>query len=85
MLYHVLLRADRRGRSMCSYCGFPDDDQIIEDIQCNAVPEDVFFCDDGWREASRVWGTYGWARKQISRHEWRAVCEARSEARRYSR
>ena len=67
---------------MCEYCGFIDDEEIIEQIQNDTVPEDVFFCDDGWREASRVWGTYGWAKKWISVEEWRAVCTSRREARR---
>lgn len=68
---------------MCDYCdGVYDEEEIVSQIRNDVVPHEVFFCDSGWEEASRIWGRYGsWGRKEITTREWQWVCKSRADAR----
>lgn len=64
---------------MCEFCsrGF-DDREVIEMIRENDLPNDSYTCDFGWREISKVWGKYGYYRKELDKWEWKVVCETRA-------
>ncbi len=66
---------------MCDICdGRHSEGQIVDMISFNAVPDEALMCDEGWKELSRIWGVYGFGKKQITSSEWKAVCVSRGEA-----
>ena len=65
---------------MCQICeGRYNDSEMVDLISYDVVPDEALMCDEGWAELSRIWGTYGWGKKQITSSEWRDVCKHRGE------